>query len=96
MPLGRSRIIDPYPVGISISAEGSRQRQAGIDQLYAGAGNFTTSPKSATQMYMPMRFLIASGRGANTSGSISGAATVSTEEYEPKAPSLQRAAKRGG
>lgn len=94
MPLGRSRIRDRYPVGVAISAEGSRQRLAGIDQLYNGAGGFTPSSKSATQMYMPLRFHIGPGRGANTQGSISGSAPISTQEYEPKAPPVLRAAKR--
>lgn len=95
MPLGRGKIADPYPVGISISAEASRQRLAGIDQLYAGAGDFTPSKKSATQMYVPLRFHIGQGRGANTPGGISGSALISTREYEPKATSKLRAAKRG-
>lgn len=94
MPLGRSRIVDRYPVGIAISAEGSRQRLAGIEQLYGGAGDFTTSPKSATQMYAPLRFRIGQGRGANTVGSVRGSAPISTREYEPKAPTKLRAARR--
>lgn len=94
MPLGAGRIPDPYPVGVAISAEGSRQRLAGVDQLYGGAGDFKTGPRSLTQEYVPVRFHIGPGRGANTSGAIAGSAGLSAQEYEPKAPSSQRTAKR--
>jgi hypothetical protein len=96
MPLGRARITDPYPVGVAISAEGSRQRLAGVDQLYAGAGDFTPGPKSPTQMYVPLRFRINQGRGANTTGAIRGSAMLATAEYAPKATPTLKAAKRRG
>lgn len=98
MPLGRSRIADPYPVGIAMSREQARQRLQGVDQLYGGAGNFRTGPRAIEQMYAPVRFHIGQGRGANTSGSLTGSATTGGQEYPAKRSTLmkgRRSARRG-
>lgn len=90
MPLGRAKIADRYPVGQAMSGEQARQRLAGVEQLYAGAGDFRTGMRAVEQMYAPVRFRIGPGGGANTAGSISGSPTTAAQEYEGKRPSMMQ------
>jgi hypothetical protein len=94
VPLGRARIVDPYPVGVAMSREQSQQRLQGVDQLYNGAENFRTGPRAVEQMYAPLRFHIGPGRGANTPGGISGSVTTAGNEYEPKRETMMKGRRR--
>jgi len=96
MPLGRAKIADRYPVGIAMSREQSAQRLQGVSDIHDGGGGFKRSPKAVEQMYVPLRFHIGPGRGANTTGAVIGSAALSGREYEPKKPSKLKSARRRG
>lgn len=76
-----------------MSREQSAQRLAGSEMLYAGAGNFRTGPRAIEQMYAPVRFHIGAGRGANTSGSLSGSPTTAGQEYAGKRETMMKTRK---
>jgi len=95
MPLGRARIPDPYPVGEASSREQALQRLQGLNQLYAGAGDFRTGPRAVEQMYAPVRFRIGPGRGANTTGAITGSTTTG-QPYPPKRRPISGSRERPG
>lgn len=76
------RIKSPINYGIAMSQEQARQRRSDAGMMPEGSIRFDNTTKSPAQAYLPGRLRIRPA--ANTQGAITGAAKVSSAEYEPK------------